>query len=89
MSQKENSMSKGVTRRQFLKGAGAGALTISLGTSVTCKKSEEKGPAVTTAAPTTTKTPSGGPYNILFILVDQVFLFVSAISRECKSRLDS
>jgi len=75
MSHKKPNENIGVTRRDFLKGAGAGALALSLGSSSFCKKVEEKALVTTSAGVPTVRAPSGDPYNILFILVDQESYF--------------
>ena len=71
MAENEECKKSGVSRRDFLKGVGAGALTIALGSTLSCE-GKQAGPV---AGQPPKKKPSGGPYNILFVLVDQESYF--------------
>ncbi|MHC5060526.1 MAG: sulfatase-like hydrolase/transferase [Planctomycetota bacterium] len=64
----------GLSRRNFLKNAGAGAIAIGMGASATgnCKNAIiSSSSAISLSNAAAAPNPSGEPYNILFILTDQ------------------
>jgi arylsulfatase len=71
MSKPEDSQKLDVSRRDFLKTAGVGAVSLGIGSTLAgCSDTGEK--AVTAGAAGAVRGPAtGGPYNVLFVLVDQ------------------
>ncbi len=74
MNYQKDDQKHGMSRREFLKTAGTGAISLGLGSAMLSKGSSA-GAASTHTGNVSSKPPAGGPYNILFILVDQESYF--------------
>ncbi len=75
MSQRKGEERMKFSRREFLRGAGIGAMSLGIGSTILSGSAKAKSAASSVGAHASGSGSTGGPYNILFILVDQESYF--------------
>jgi arylsulfatase len=71
MSELKDDQQSGVSRREFLKVAGVGAAALGAGSTILGCGDDGKRAATSAGVASSRGPATGGPYNILFVLVDQ------------------
>jgi len=75
MAQEKGGKRMKCSRREFLRGAGIGAMSLGIGSTILSSSAKAKSAESSVGAHASGTTSTGGPYNILFILVDQESYF--------------